>query len=241
MADEQTTPNPNQPARTETGAIVDQGTSLPNTNQEITPETKPVADPAADGKTLLTEGQKEPPKTEEKPGAPEKYEDYKVPEGYTLDPAVKTSADTLFKELGLDQASAQKAVDFYIKQTTESFQAPYKAYQEMTDGWRKDAESHPDLKGKLGHGQEINVRIAKALDGLNDPKLASDFKGLMDLTGAGNHPAFIRVINELAKGRTEGTHVSGNGPSKAGQSAPGTAPPSLGGAMWPTLPSRQGG
>jgi hypothetical protein len=233
--------------RTGAGEIVDQSPSAKEalsqtTNQETKPEQK--AEEGKEGKTLLTEGKKEEPKKEEPKkaevkGAPEKYEDYKVPEGYTLDPEIKGEADKLFKGLGLDQAQAQSLVDFYTAKTTEAFQAPFTAYKEMTDSWRTEAESHPDLRGKLGPGQEVNVRISKALDALSDPKLASDFKELMDITGAGNHQAFIRVIDKLAQRMTEGTHVAGNGPSKAGQSAPGAAPPSAAAAMWPTLPSAQ--
>jgi hypothetical protein len=225
--------------RTAEGQISDgQTTQVDQSPSSTTPET------TESGKTLLTEDKSpDASKTsDDKPtasdGAPEKYSDYTLPDGFTLDPAVKTEADALFKGLGLDQKQAQSLVDFYGKQISELSSAPAKAYQEMTDGWRKDSESHPDLRGKLGPGQEINVRISKALDGLGDPKLASDFKAAMDLTGVGNHPAFIRVISRLAEKVTEGTHVAGNGPSKEGQSQSGrTAPPSAAAAMWPTLPS----
>jgi hypothetical protein len=220
--------------RTAEGQISDgQTTQVDQSPSSTTPET------TESGKTLLTED-KSPEKAEVKAveGAPEKYSDYKLPDGVTLSPEVKTEADNLFKGLGLSQDAAQSLVDFYGKQISELSSAPAKAYQEMTDGWRKDSESHPDLRGKLGPGQEINVRISKALDGLGDPKLASDFKAAMDLTGVGNHPAFIRVISRLAEKVTEGTHVAGNGPSKEGQSQSGrTAPPSAAAAMWPTLPS----
>jgi hypothetical protein len=220
--------------RTAEGQISDgQTTQTDQSPSSTTPETM------ESGKTLLTED-KSPEKAEVKAaeGAPEKYSDYKLPDGVTLAPEVKTEADNLFKGLGLSQDAAQSLVDFYGKQISELASAPAKAYQEMTDGWRKDSESHPDLRGKLGPGQEINVRISKALDGLGDPKLASDFKAAMDLTGVGNHPAFIRVISRLAEKVTEGTHVAGNGPSKEGQSQSGrTAPPSAAAAMWPTLPS----
>lgn len=220
--------------RTAEGQISDgQTTQTDQSPSSTTPET------TESGKTLLTED-KSPEKAEVKAaeGAPEKYSDYKLPDGVTLSPEIKTEADNLFKGLGLSQDAAQSLVDFYGKQISELSSAPAKAYQEMTDGWRKDSESHPDLRGKLGPGQEINVRISKALDGLGDPKLASDFKAAMDLTGVGNHPAFIRVISRLAEKVTEGTHVAGNGPSKEGQSQSGrTAPPSAAAAMWPTLPS----
>lgn len=203
--------------------------------------------PQPDGATLLnqqsTEAGAEGEGGESKPdkaskGAPETYADFKVPDGYTLDPEIKGEVEGLFKGMNLSQADAQKLVDFYTKQTQEAMDAPYRVYREMTDGWRRDAEAHPDLKGKLGPGQEINVRIGRFLSALPDQKLASDFRSLMDLTGAGNHPAFIRVIDHLAKAVSEGTHVNGRGPSPGGQSEPGKGgEPNAAQALWPNLPS----
>ncbi len=222
------------------------GVTRTETGEIVTPTaetTTPAPKAESTGQTLLTEETKPEAKPETKPETkaevPEKYE-YKVPEGFTLDADTQTKIDAKFKDLGLSQDAAQSLVDMYIEQTTEAAQAPYAAYKEMTDGWRKDAEAHPDLRGKLGPGQEVNVRISKALDSLGDAQLVKDFKSLMDLTGAGNHPAFIRAIDKFAQRITEGTHVPGNGPTKDSQSAPGSAPPSTAAAMYPHLPSRGG-
>lgn len=238
MADETATPAPTTDpagiARTATGEITTQPA----------PESTASTTPSPEGTTLLTEPAKtEAPKTEAPKEtkalevAPEKYEDYKVPEGYEIAGELKTEIDGLFKGMGLSQTDAQKLVDFYVTQTKDAFQAPFDAYKEMTDGWRKDAMDHPDLKGKLGPGQEVNVRIGKFLSGLPDQQLAADFRALMDLTGAGNHPAFIRVIDYAARMLGEGTHVAGNGPAPGGQSAPGSRPPSAAQAIFPNLPS----
>ena len=183
------------------------------------------------------EGEENKKEEAKKDGPPEKYEPFALPEGYELVPEVKEKAEGLFKDLGLSQEQAQKLVDFYRETTDEAFKQPFTAYQEMVNGWKTEAEAHPDLKGKLGPGREVNVRIGKFLDGLPDQQLSKDFRALMDLTGAGNHPAFIRVVDYAAKLATEGSHVAGNGPSKAGQSAPGEAPPSAAKALWGHLPS----
>lgn len=241
MADEAIAQQPGVDRATD-GTILDQSPKPDQSSQTTIPETK--TEPALkteDGKTLLTEGKKvEPakePAKEPVKGAPEKYVDYKVPDGYTLDAEVKGEADKVFKDMGLSQDQAQSLVDFYVKQTTEAFQAPFKAYQEMTDKWRTESENHPDLRGKIGPGKEISLRISKMLDGIGDAKLASDFREAMDISGIGNYQAFIRVLDYAASRLTEGTHVAGNGPAKAGQSAPGQAPPSAAAALWPTLPS----
>ena len=233
MAEEQTV-DTSGISRSADGTISDgQTTQVDQSPATTTQSSEP-------GTTLLTEAKKpEAPVEEksEKTPAPEKYE-YKLPEGMKLDDAMRTKTDTMFKDMGLSNESAQKLVDFYGEQISALATAPVKAYQDLTAEWRSAAESHPDLRGKLGPGQEINVRISKALDGLGDSKLASDFRSIMDLTGAGNHPAFIRVLDKLAQRVTEGTHVAGNGPSKDGQSARPSAPPTAAAAMWPNLANR---
>lgn len=237
MADEQTmTANPEGVARTAEGAIADQSSATTPPTQETTTSAK-----SDTGTTLLTEGTK--PAAEAKSetketasGAPEKYEDFKVPEGYTIEPELRAKIDPMFKDLGLSQESAQRLVDFYLEQNKAAFEAPFTAWQDMLKEWRTESESHPDLRGKLGPGQEVNVRIGKLIDSL-PADLASGFRQLMDSTGAGNNVAFIRALDSWAAQLTEGTHVAGNGPSKAGQSAPGTAPPTAAAALWPNLPS----
>lgn len=248
MVDEPTTTDTSGISRTTEGAIADQTPAPDQQNQNTNQDQTKTPTPAPDDKSTSLLNQKEPPKPDaktddkkpdapKKEGVPDTYAAYTLPEGYEMAPAIKTKADGLFKEVGLTQEEAQKLVDFYVETTTESFQQPFVAYQDMLNEWREESTNHPDLKGKLGAGQEINVRISKALDALNDPTLSQDFRNVMDLTGAGNHPAFIRTINAWAKMITEGGHVSGNGPTKASQSAPGEGPPSAAAAMWPKLPS----
>jgi hypothetical protein len=223
-------------ARTETGEIKDQALT-PETKPETTaPETKPAPEAkveakpeAKDDKSLLNkDGKKEEPK-----GAPEKYADFVVPEGYVLDKEVAGKASAIFKDLGLNQTQAQSLVDFYAAQTKEAAEAPYKAWVDMNKQWQDSLKADPEIGSKL---DEVKTTVSRALDSLGDQKLAQDFREVMDLTGAGNHPAFAKVFYKLAQAVTEGKHVSGKSPSAFGQKAPGDKPASAAGAMWPTLP-----
>jgi hypothetical protein len=244
MADEQTTTTDTTGiARTGDGTIADQGTpqSKETTTDRgsSTSQITKTESTTNDGKSVLNQkAEGEAKKEEPKAGAPEKYEDFKAPEGVKLDPAVIAKALPVFKELGLPQEGAQKLVDMYRELSAEAQAAPYKAYQDTVAGWLKESQDHPDLRGKLGPGQEVNVRIGKLLDSIPDQKLASDFREVMDITGSGNHPAQIRLLDYFAQRLTEGTHVAGNGPSRHGQSAPGASTePGAAAAMWPKLPS----
>lgn len=227
-------------SRDSTGAIATPGSEATTTQTTETPAST-TSEP--DGGTLLTQTKQPEAKTETKTeakGAPEKYEDFKVPDGFELDPKVKAEIEPLFKGLGLSQEGAQSLVDFYTKQTREAAEAPAKAWTDMANEWRTASENHPDLRGKLGPGGEVNVRIGKLLDSLGDPALTADLRKFMDITMAGNHPAFIRAFNIFAQRLTEGTHVSGNDPSKEGQSLRPTGQPNAAAAMYPNLPSRNG-
>jgi hypothetical protein len=227
-----------QSTQTETTQSGEPGATTTLLNQEtpLSNETKPDPGAGEGDKTLLT---KDEPKEGAKPsaGAPEKYEDFKVPEGYELDNGVLGEAAPLFKELGLTQEGAQKLVDLYSKHAIETAQAAAKSYRDMRAAWVSKAKALPEIGTEIGLGKKVNVTIAKALDGLGDPALTSEFKAAMDQTGAGDNPAFIRVFYALASKLVEGGPVKGNGPSSAGQKEPGGGRKTAAAEIWPNLPS----
>lgn len=223
-------PLPNAPeARTPEGEIRNASTLLTEPKAALEPKLAEGDKPKADeGKTLLTE--KTGDKSELTAGAPDKYTDFTVPEGFTLDPAVATEFGGIAKELNLTQANAQRLIDFHVAKTTESANAPYEAYKAMKDDWAAKVRADPDIGGKL---DQVKTVVARAIDGLGDAKLAVDFREVMDLTGVGNHPAFVKAFYKLAQKVSEGTRVPGGGPAKVLE--PGAARPSIAGAMYPTL------
>jgi hypothetical protein len=164
---------------------------------------------------------------------PEAYE-FKMPEDFELPEETSKEVTTLFKEIGLDQPSAQKLLDFYIDKASEAQKAPYEAWAKMRKGWVEEVKNDKDLGGRLA---EVRVTVSKAIDGLGDPKLAQDFRQAMDFTGAGDNPAFVRVFWKLAQMVTEPGHVSGKGPSAEGQKSPDERPRTAAAAMYPNLPS----
>src|SRR6267378_3348174 len=215
-------------ARTETGEIKDvslSSTPIPDTTKPL-PETPP-SDPTSttkpkEGETLLTEGEVKPP---EPAKAPEKYEDFKLPEGVELKGEQLIAAHALFKDLGLPQAEAQKLVDFHTAQMKAAVDGPAKALTDMRADWQAKTHADPDIAkvavdGKTGL-DAVKINVAKVFSAIGNEKLVNDFKEVMNLTGVGDHPAFINVINKLAGFVTEGKHVSGSQPSIHGQSPGG--------------------
>lgn len=238
---------PNQPeTRTEDGTLKDQSQS----QQQEQKSTDQKADDKG-GTTLLTQddkkaddqGQKDDKskddgKKDDKSakGAPEKYEDFKAPEGFEIDKATMEKATPMFKEMGLSQEQAQKLVDFYAGISKDAAEAPYKAWEELNKSWQDAVKNDPEIGGaKLD--SDVKPTIAKALANLPEAQRA-EFKAAMDLTGAGNHPAFVKAFYGLAKLVVEGGHVKGGGPSEHGQNDKGhAAKPTAAEAMWPTLKS----
>ena len=157
-------------------------------------------------------------------GAPEKYSDFKLPDGFELQTETMTEATGVFKELGLTQVQAQKLVDFYGKTALASAEAPIKHWQDTQKAWRDEIKADPEIGGKLG---DVKATIGKAYALLGDAKLVQSFRDAMDLTGAGNNPAFVKTMFKLASMLTEGGHVAG--------STPKPKPGSAAEAMYPNL------
>ena len=197
------------------------------------------ADPAADPAKAV-ELAKEPGKEGKEPakaeGVPEKYS-FQAPEGQKLDDKLIAEATPIFKELGLSNEAAQKLVDFYNKSTAEQASAGAKAVEDMRTAWRNDVFKTADLgNGTDGLKPEVSANIAKAFAAM-DPKVATAMKSAFDLTGSGDNPDVIRGMNAIGKLLSEGSLVTGGGPSKLGQAAPGAAPKSAASALFPNLKS----
>jgi hypothetical protein len=229
--------------RTPTGEIADQShTSTPETI--VRPPPTPTKQEALEGKITESKDGKEakaPDKSllnEKSPetGAPEKYEDFTVPEGFELDKDVATEFGTIAKKHNLTQSGAQELVDFYVNKTKEAFEAPFNAYMDKRQEWRDQINSDSEIGGSKLNG--VKVSIGKLIDSFGDAKVAEAFREAMDYTGAGDNPAVVKGLYALAKRLTEGAAVRGNGPSPEGMREPGLpARPGPAAAIYPHLPS----
>lgn len=206
-------------------------TPTPNPSPSEIAPTREAAAPA--GGTLLNDPPASHPPGEAKPaGAPETYSEFKAPEGFTLDKAALEEATPIFKKHGLSQEAAQEFIDYYAKRSGSAAEEGARLLKEQNDAWVSEIKADPEIGGKL---DEVKTRVSKMLDGLGNAKLATEFRQAMDYTGAGNNPAFIRVMNAIAKQLTEGSHIRGNSASPMGQSSRGQAMPTAAKALYPDL------
>lgn len=233
------TPLPNDPAaRSPTGEILEPSQIQP-TAAEIAaakrnPETPAKPDGAPDGTSTPKADAKDPAK------APDAYADFTAPDGYTLDKTTIDAFAPIAKELGLTQDQAQRLVTFHSERMIAAAKAPTDAFESTRNEWRGKVDADPDLKAATSGGktglEAVKLDIGKVFNALGDPALVADFKEAMNLTGVGDHPAFVKALWKLSSFLAEGTHVAGAQPSPHGQRQPGTSErPSPAKALYPGL------
>lgn len=228
-------PLPNAPeARTPDGTMKDAATTAPPKAPDSTLAAQPSPAPSATTPTSTT-----PPPAPTAPtaptGAPEAYAAFKAPEGFEIDAKALETATPIFKDLNLSQDQAQRLVDFYAEQSKQAYNEPMRLYEETRAGWRNEI-----VKGPLGNGTDnlsdtTKQNIAAAINSL-PADLQAPFKDAMNLTGAGDNPAYVRALNAWGARFREGTHVAGAAPAPTGQAAPGAAK-SAAQLLYPNNPS----
>ena len=127
-------------------------------------------------------------------GAPEAYTDFTLPEGFKLEGERAEVAQALFRDLGLSQAGAQRAIDHFIKTVGEDAtmqqQAMEAAVAQQRDDWAKQA------KTELGDKYDETVAFARtAVQALQNPKLVAAF----DEQGWGNHPELLKAFGTMGQ------------------------------------------
>lgn len=169
---------------------------------EKTPETKV----GEDGKPI------EPPKAD----APAviKFEPYKLPEGFKADDTkIGTFNDILAKDLP-PQDRGQALVDLHVKELQaynhQLRQSQHDAFAETRAGWRKQVMADPELGGagfQTAMQAVAQVRdqfVSRHKQGTDGYKKdIGDFDTFLKTTGAGDHPAFLRFVHNVARWYSE--------------------------------------
>lgn len=162
--------------------------------------------PAGDAQEQESEGDKP-----EATGAPESYEDFKAPEGMTLEVESTNAFKEAAKADNLSQAQAQKYVDMatgLVDKTLKGFQTQV---SERIEQWAEQTKADPVVGGPK---YDENVKIAlAAVDRYGDTEL----KQVFEEYGLGNNPALVRAFYRIGKAESESGGVHGRGQE---QSAP---------------------
>jgi hypothetical protein len=124
-------------------------------------------------------------------GAPEKYEDFKMPDGVEVDKALLETATPLFKDANLPQEVAQKFVDFFAQYKANAVEAQAKQWNETRDGWVTKAKADKEIGGDNWDGKVSDAKLA--LDKFGTP----DLRAALNDYGMGDHPEVIRVFSRI--------------------------------------------
>lgn len=148
---------------------------------------------------------------------PEKYTEFKMPEGLEFSKDMQERAEPLFKELKLSQEQAQKTAEFLAKERASSLKSnadQYLAYvQSLADASKADKEIGGEkLAESASHANQFIQKFGRGEKG------AEVFK-VLEETGMGNHPAIISLLAKAYKATAEDSPSSG-APSTAGDKPP---------------------
>jgi len=153
------------------------------------------------------------------------YEPFVIPEGFSMNDEQSTDVSTFVKDLGLDQANAQKAVDKHFelmdKLRDKGNEAQANVYQEWASATRTDKEfGGNDLAENLSGARKAMNSFSEPAKDANGKALLhkegpmkgqqmSEMEVLMGESGWGNHPAMIRVFHRINKAMSADSYVTG--------------------------------
>ena len=212
MADVATTQN-SDTTTTTPAAITATDTLLTSTTPVA--ETKTTETPAPDSTQTQTEkdaaaaAEAEKAKADsekEKPaGAPEKYADFKLPDGMKLDDAAIGEFANVAKELDLTQDKAQKLVDLQAAFAQRNAQSQIAQFAEQVKAWGEQAKSDKEYGGEKFDTSVTSARLAVSKFGT--PELTK----LLNDTGMGSNPEVVRFMVKVGNAMSEDKlHTSSN-------------------------------
>jgi hypothetical protein len=131
------------------------------------------------------------PEKEENPnvGAPESYEDFTLPEGFTLDEEVKGQIGELFKGMNISQAGAQKLIDAYTRRVISQKEADLNELNEKRKAWRKEVRKSPTYE----------TDKAYAVKGIRAVVNTPEEKALFTDSWLSDHPALFGVFVKVGR------------------------------------------
>lgn len=155
----------------------------------------------------------------------------KLPDGFKADEALLNDFAKLLQDTNLTpQTRAQGLLDLHAKQLQAAVSAPLAEYNRQREGWVKSVAADKDIgtgDEKNPLKAEVKTAIAKVVDQYGG---GSELRQVLDVTGAGDHPAFIKFLSNISKHLTEGTTVQGSPTTSGGDLSPAQR-------MYPNLPA----
>ncbi|MDR3572272.1 MAG: hypothetical protein P4L50_00285 [Anaerolineaceae bacterium] len=228
----QSPPLNNEPAAREPDGTLKDATQALTTQPTQTSTPVPSLEPKTNEPTTTADAKS----TDTKPVVPETYT-FTDKEGKAIevDKTILEAATPIFRELGLDNTKAQKLVELWNAQVNAKAVDVQKTIATQREKWTQEVLADPLIGGDLG---KVSQNIGRLYDSIGDPAFVREFKQNVMDHGLDNYAPFVKMMIRLADKLTEGTHVSGTGPSVHGQSSKGVqSRPSIAQALYPNNPT----
>lgn len=204
------------PAQSSESAPPAQGSGQGENPSEFTSVAAQAPEPAVEGDPPPVEAEADAPSAEEKPPEPEApdYTDIKLPDGLKLDDPILSKFLEAAKEKGVSRETAQAVIESVAPGVLEALQAPMAEWRQTQEGWLDQIRADAEIGG--ANLREVQTTIGRVLanPAFVSPEEAKVFREHMDLTGAGNSPAFVKTFYRMARALVEA------GPVSAGRPAP---------------------
>jgi hypothetical protein len=186
------------------------GAGTPEAGAQPTAQQAPAAPaPAPEGGQPQGQQPTAEPQAQAPQGAPESYQ-FELPEGYELNAEVAGEFETYARELNLPQDKAQAAVSMGVKLVESAMAKQAEAYTQQVAAWREEVTNDKEIGGPaLAENLSYAARVLDTY--------APDLRAVLDETGLGNHPAFVKAFVKIGKAISEDRLVGG------AQQAPGSA------------------
>lgn len=166
----------------------------------------------ADGAQAASDGKAADGKADEA-DKPVAYE-FKMPDGVEVDAAALDAFKAVAGEAKMPAEHAQKLVDLYAEKVRAIGEAQVQAWTSQQEKWVTEAKADKEVGGDR-FATSVSL-AAKAIERFGTPEL----RAALSVTGAGNHPEFVRVFARIGKAISEDSFVSAGGASAtSGKSA----------------------
>lgn len=192
-----------EPAQTSLISSATTETTPPPANPEAIPDPAP-STVESEGQAPGAEG---PPAAEPAPLA---LADLSLPEGFEMPEDVGASFLELVNSPPATRAEFGNALIAMHTSLLESVAGQYAQQWESTqEQWRTEVQNLPEIGGK--NLDKSLSEIAKVIDRYGD----KDARDALAMTGAGNHPALVRLFHKIAKDLNEAPPVQGTAATDA--------------------------
>jgi len=186
--------------------------AAPAADTTITSDGAPKSN--TDGAPADTKPKAEGDKVEPMPkGAPEKYGDFKLPEGIAIAPEILGKFTGVAKELNLTQEQAQKLVELTSENAIAKAKAQDAALEQQKQSWIKGLKEDKEYGGdKYNETVERAKRTFKAFGN-------AELKTILDSSMLGDHPVILKLFATIDRKIGEDKVVDGKPPAATERSA----------------------